>query len=1798
MLTFISLFIILNLLLRNRFNGWTSAVRTRFRFIRNFFSTFYTFNQSHINHLCLFYHILKLKEIGNIINGINNGKNISDLAQSFTKLSESQKVCAIMSSKLSKAQKSNLMVQAGVSRNAANAALGYTEVAAAETAAGTAAGGAAAGVTAFGAALKGAAASAKALAVSLLSNPLTYIVAILGVAAVSAYKFANAFDDAKDAASDSAGVYSSTKSEIEYLNSELETTSSRIEELQAQGTLSLSDEAELAKLQRQSAELQNQINLKQRLAEIQSEQSVKDTMDALTVRSSQSKAASENTIYMTGQYTGTNSDKYTDIVTATELDVRRLRELKEENNKLYEDWKVAPESGKDEIQKWIDKNEKEIDKYEETISEHMADISELGENLENASSLDSSAQKMLDRIHQLSTAYSSIDLSSVEQNFSALESYFSSSSNSFLKDFITDAVASGEKATDVIGQLGLSLSQIGLPEDAGNDLNKYFQDLAKSASGAANAVDEIDSSLSGIEKASESQNAGDNFDKYLSYIDNARRYYAQGKTGIDDFKTVAASLNNNSQDAEENLKQFKGNLDKIKKYLTVDTDSKLTQSSSTSNVDGNIKSSITLDDGQLTVTKQNMLDLADAFEVARKKAASTGTEFKSTAELAEALDVPIDFLEYAMGKMQDYNISTAFDDLPKASENLAEAKDGLSQLQEIYDSMSDSDSKEFLGKQIEGFQKQIDEANGDLSKLDTDIVCQLKLEYDLAYLQSVIDDAEARIAAGGGSEDYVTAIAAQSKQIGLLNETTHLDKIEAPIEYRATEGSIAALKEQLKGITNEEQKIRVQAEIKSLQQAQLDVMGAFQNAHPEITAETDVDTAKETFDKWLDEENGKELVINAATQMDESVKKLIEGGDIEVDAFVDYILGEQADPELKEAAVDYFTGEQQDPDPKIAEMFYKLAQQDPANPWYPLLYYVYGGQDPAKDDKNHSVHYRYGSQAPAKNSYDGDVFYGYGGQDDPEDRNAKVYYTAVFKNAGIKPVQANIPNGHKFNGTAHAQGTAYASGNWGLKRDEYALINELGAEAIIRGSKYYIFNNGFPTFAKLKKGDIVFNSKQTEELLKHGYVTNSHAKVFGSSYAQGTVTKSGTALATGTSETVDWLEILLDRAERIVKQFTNKLENTFKGFNSRMSALTSAISSTKTEISKNQSAYNAYMQKANSVKLSDSLKKQVREGAYYIYDYDEKTQELIESYRNYYEKALDAKDAIDELTKSLSELYKQAFDIVSTRYDNEFAALNNRSDMISNSIDLAEAGGYFANIESYSDLIKIEESKIAKGQQEYADLTKKLNEAVASGAVEKYSDEWWDMYNQILEVANGIQEAQIAVAEFEEAVRELKWEQFDFLQERISQITEEADFLIGLLENSDLFDDAGQFTSEGLATVSLRAVNYNTYMAQAKQYAEELKNIEAELANDPSNKNLIERREELLGLQRDSIEAAYDERDAIADLIQDGIDAEMDAVEKLIDAYTDALDSAKDLYEYRKKVADYSDDIAKLRKQLIAYQGDTSEEARAQVQKITVDLAEAEENLREAEYDQYISDQKKMLDEFKSDYQAALNERLDNLDSLIEQLIADANANSADVTAAINEAASNAGYTLTDNMTEILSDTNGQIAGVTSVLSDIAFQVQNIVNAVGKISTDENGIPILNEDGTPVYEVKVAPKVYKRQFSDTSRVKTSNKSTLAEFEPVSQSGLQNYSVSLQAAQIDFPYANSVAVENTGNSSTTNQISVSAPVTVSIDHVLDYNDFVTQLQNDPQFEKMVQMMTVDQLTGKSSLEKYKLKWRGH
>ncbi|MDE6671492.1 MAG: hypothetical protein K2K16_04785 [Ruminococcus sp.] len=73
-----------------------------------------------------------------------------------------------------------------------------------------------------------------------------------------------------------------------------------------------------------------------------------------------------------------------------------------------------------------------------------------------------------------------------------------------------------------------------------------------------------------------------------------------------------------------------------------------------------------------------------------------------------------------------------------------------------------------------------------------------------------------------------------------------------------------------------------------------------------------------------------------------------------------------------------------------------------------------------------------------------------------------------------------------------------------------------------------------------------------------------------------------------------------------------------------------------------------------------------------------------------------------------------------------------------------------------------------------------------------------------------------------------------------------------------------------------------------------------------------------------------------------------------------------------------------MEKQLSAYTTDTSEETKAKVQQLKV-------SLQETQYDKYVSDQKKLLNELYNEYETILNQRLD---AFIGDMIQDINDNS------------------------------------------------------------------------------------------------------------------------------------------------------------------------------------------------------------
>lgn len=63
-------------------------------------------------------------------------------------------------------------------------------------------------------------------------------------------------------------------------------------------------------------------------------------------------------------------------------------------------------------------------------------------------------------------------------------------------------------------------------------------------------------------------------------------------------------------------------------------------------------------------------------------------------------------------------------------------------------------------------------------------------------------------------------------------------------------------------------------------------------------------------------------------------------------------------------------------------------------------------------------------------------------------------------------------------------GTAYKSGSLGASKTETALTGELGPELRVRGNEWTLVGENGAEFTDIRKGDVVFNHKQTESLLK------------------------------------------------------------------------------------------------------------------------------------------------------------------------------------------------------------------------------------------------------------------------------------------------------------------------------------------------------------------------------------------------------------------------------------------------------------------------------------------------------------------------------------------------------------------------------------------------------------------------------------------------------------------------------------------------------------------------------------------
>ena len=444
------------------------------------------------------------------------------------------------------------------------------------------------------------------------------------------------------------------------------------------------------------------------------------------------------------------------------------------------------------------------------------------------------------------------------------------------------------------------------------------------------------------------------------------------------------------------------------------------------------------------------------------------------------------------------------------------------------------------------------------------------------------------------------------------------------------------------------------------------------------------------------------------------------------------------------------------------------------------------------------------------------------------------------------------------------------------------------------------------------------------------------------------------------------------------------------------------ISNISQNASTYQSAYNVSVTDFNSAKsvinkssgnavINEIKTKFVSRSILIPADYLEKAYAVSNSFglacSNYNEalEAMNAAKAAADLYAQTSKTEKAALALekmenIDKDYGHKISVFEQRASRIDNAMDIAQAKGYQASKKYYERLTENEEKTSQTLAQKRKDLTDSLNQSVSTGAVTKFSDEWYEACGRIDDVTNAIEASAVSLAEFQNQMRQIDWDNFDYLESRMKNTISETDFLIGELSREALADeDIGWMTDRGKAAAFLHAGNYESYRKQAEDYASEIQKINQELEKDPYNKELVDRKDELLKSYRECIQAAQEEKYAVIDLYTQGYEALSGKLKNLIGDYEELLDKEKDAFDYQKNIADKAKEIAGIRKQLEAYAGDMSEETKAKIQTLKVSLEEAERDLQETQYDKYISDTKEMLTDLQDSFDEAIQLIVDSL---------------------------------------------------------------------------------------------------------------------------------------------------------------------------------------------------------------------------
>lgn len=644
---------------------------------------------------------------------------------------------------------------------------------------------------------------------------------------------------------------------------------------------------------------------------------------------------------------------------------------------------------------------------------------------------------------------------------------------------------------------------------------------------------------------------------------------------------------------------------------------------------------------------------------------------------------------------------------------------------------------------------------------------------------------------------------------------------------------------------------------------------------------------------------------------------------------------------------------------------------------------------------------------------------------------------------GVTSYFTRTPKEAEVDGTAHVGGTAFAGGSWGAPKTETALTGELGPEILVRNGKWTTVGENGAEFTQIKKGDIIFNHKQSEQLLKHGYVTGR-----GKAYAGGTAyagavhpwlggmgnidndwqnitptlwntATNGEYLADSLKdaadsvnefeETIDWIEIRMEELDESLSLLNAHLENA-STYSDKNDIIENMIE-VNGQIYKNAQAGAEYYQKHANKYLEGMSKELVdaaKDGSIAITEFtkesDEATVKAIQNYRDFAQKAADLTQQAVEKIAEIRDLYIQKIDNAEHSGKVKADVEASQTEKLQNAVDFDETRGLITDPNYYAAMMENSERTIAYLTTARNNMQKEFDQAVRDGQLIVGDDNWYEQLNKLYQIDAEIDEANAELEEFQNAINDIYWEAFDELIARFDYISEETQGLIDLMSELDMVskpdNDAGwnaddvEWTKEGLATLGLHAQELERAEEKAKAYAVAIDELTAEYkAGHYSESEYYEKLNELTQGQYDAIKAAQEEKEAIVELnearvdaIKEGIEKEIEAYEKLIDKKKEELETEKDLHDFQKGVAEQQKSIADIQRKLAALSADSSASAIAKRKQLEAELIEAQAALEETYYDRSIENQQNALDKELEYFQEEKDAEIEKWEKYLEDV--------------------------------------------------------------------------------------------------------------------------------------------------------------------------------------------------------------------